>query len=143
MSQFSRRGNTIYVGGTHFEWENCWGVNISSLGHSMCKEPHQYILVKCFGVEIIIFKGTEEFEMLYPKFMEWQNKIYDSYRDDRIDSEKVMMQAKEDMTIRAIEIGINYVKPKDIYDFIITTTNTSYAEGYEAHKTQLKNLLGF
>ena len=145
MEQFVREDNTIYIGGSKTDC-GTGGVNIDHLGYGMSVLEHRYIIMRCFGIEFIIFKGSKTFDIIYPKFIEFQEKLY-SLNKTKTDIEKYYYKSvyntyKNDLEILAISISINYVNPEDILNYISKEKKKSYDEGYAEHKRQLREVFG-
>ncbi len=146
ISVAGRQEEMIYIGGTQSDIEKLkyGAVNITHLGFGMTKHEHMYVIAYCFDITFYIFKGTNEFETIYHKFIEWQEKLY-SYQRESISSEsydKIRDTAKAELENIITGIAINYVNSEDICNYIHTQKAKSYKEGYEEHKKQLRIIFG-
>lgn len=144
MEQFIREGNAIYIGGNPNDAETSDGVNISHVGGWMSPGEHTMVVAQCFGFQFFIFKGTNAFEKIYPKFIEWQEKLYNcSKTEDRREYKTIHYAAEIDLENLTIGIVIHYVSPDEIRRYIANEKEKSYDEGYNEHKRQLREIFGF
>lgn len=146
MEQFVRENNTIYIGGDKTNLNGAHGVNIDNLGYGMSVGDHNIIIMRCFGIEFIIFKESKTFKSIYPKFIEFQEKLY-SLNKNKTDVGKYYYKSvyntyKNDLEILSICIAINYANPEDILNYISKEKEKSYNEGYAEHKRQLREVFG-
>lgn len=143
MELFIREKETIYIGGNKSDFDKFDGVNISHLGFGMTECEHMYVIDYCFGIEFVIFKNSNEFEKIYHKFMEWQEKLYSCGRSNSRESYRTIYNtAKTDLENIITSIAINYVDSKDICNYISKEKEKSYNEGYAEHKKQLRMVFG-
>lgn len=143
MEHFIRENSVIYIGGDKSDYDKLGCVNISHLGFGMSQREHMYAIAYCFGITFILFKGSNAFQVIYPKFIEWQEKLYGCNKSESKECYKTLYDAaKTDMENLTISMAVNYVSAEDIRNYISKEKEKSYNEGYAEHKRQLREVFG-
>lgn len=140
-----RQEEIIYIGGNKSDLDKFKhnAVNISHLGFGMTEHEHKYVIAYCFGITFYIFKGSNEFEAIYHKFIEWQEKLYNCQKSNlRENYNTIRDMAKANMENIITSIAIKHVNSEDICNYISEQKAKSYKEGYEEHKKQLRIIFG-
>lgn len=141
MDQFVRDGYIIYIGGNQSDYKNFSGVNITHLGDGMLPKEHRFAIAYCFGIQFILYKGSDAFETIYNEFIKWQEELY-ACCCSREEYKEIYDAAKIDLENLTITMAINYVSAEDIRNYIAREKEKSYKEGYDKHKRELRVVFG-
>ena len=108
----------------------------------MSKREYTYIIMMCFDIRFIIFKGTGLFDVIHSKFTEIQEKLYDLNKGDRYVYDQVFKSAKSGFERISISVAMEYVNTEDIRNYISKEKEKSYNEGYDEHRKRLREVFG-